>query len=237
MPPNHPSASPANFFRLHSFEIVHITGCALDEKATNDRHVIKAIPRSVEGKQQGEVALGTLQAGRTDQFALDFGISRTTGFRHTGKSSVWLSGYLTRSYASDFGSDEEYSMDESEEEEDEEESDSESDDEEAPAAVPLSINGVAVTAKVRHCEAFASLFCFATAALAGGGRRGTYVLQPHWLDQQPQLQYAKAMRQQHSAAAEMQKCRNAAAAVASGHSCCCIVSVAAYQCIAGPAYV
>jgi hypothetical protein len=159
MPPNHPSASPANFSRLHSFEIVHITGCALGEKATNDRHVIKAIPHSVEGKQQGEVALGTLQAGRTDQFALDFGISRTTGFRHTGKSSVWLSGYLTRSYASDFGSDEEYSMDDSEEdEEEEEESDSESDDEEAPAAVPLSINGVAVTAKVRHCEAFATCF-------------------------------------------------------------------------------
>jgi hypothetical protein len=145
------SARPANFSRPRSFEIVHITGCALGEKATNDRHVIKAIPHSVEGKQQGEVALGTLQAGRTDQFALDFGISRTTGFRHTGKSSVWLSGYLTRSFASDLGSDEEYSMDDSEEDEEEEESESESDDEEAPAAVPLSINGVATAAKVRAC--------------------------------------------------------------------------------------
>jgi hypothetical protein len=139
------------FPAICSFEIVHITGCALGEKATNDRHVIKAIPHSIDGKQQGEVALGTLQAGRTDQFALDFGISRTTGFRHTGKSSVWLSGYLTRSYASDYGSDEDYdSMEESDEDEDEEsESESESDDEEAPAAVPLNVNGTAAAAKVR----------------------------------------------------------------------------------------
>jgi hypothetical protein len=146
------SAPPATVSLPCSFEIVHITGCALGEKATSDRHVIKAIPHSVDGKQQGEVALGTLQAGRTDQFALDFGISRTTGFRHTGKSSVWLSGYLTRSFASDFGSEEDYSMDEDDGDEDEEsESESESDDDEAPAAVPLNINGApAAAAKVRE---------------------------------------------------------------------------------------
>uniref|UniRef100_A0A383WIA0 Nucleoplasmin-like domain-containing protein n=1 Tax=Tetradesmus obliquus TaxID=3088 RepID=A0A383WIA0_TETOB len=131
------------------FEIVHITGCALGEKATNDRHVIKAIPHSVDGKQQGEVALGTLAAGRTDQFALDFGISRTTGFRHTGKSSVWLSGYLTRSFASDLGSDDEYSMDEDEDEDEDEESESGSDDDEAPAAVPLIANGAPAAAAAK----------------------------------------------------------------------------------------
>lgn len=158
-----------------SFEIVHITGCALGEKATNDRHVIKAIPHSVDGKQQGEVALGTLAAGRTDQFALDFGISRTTGFRHTGKSSVWLSGYLTRSFASDLGSDDEYSMDEDEDEDEDEESESESDDDEAPAAVPLIANGApAAAAKVRSWfPAWCVMACFPSSSSSSSSRRNS----------------------------------------------------------------
>lgn len=122
------------------FEIVHVTGCALGEKATTDRHVVKAIPTDLEGKALREVALGTLVRDRTDQFAVDFGVSRTTGFRHTGSSTVYLSGYLTRSYASEFGSDEFDDMDDSDDEdEDEEEDDS---DEEVPDAIPMIPNGV-----------------------------------------------------------------------------------------------
>jgi hypothetical protein len=119
-------------------EIVHITGCALGEKATKEPHVVKIIPITLEGKQKPEVALGTLQAGRTDQFPVDFGFSNGMAFRHTGKSSVFLSGYLTRSYTST-DSDDEYEEDEDDEDEDEDE-----DEEEAPNAIPLANGGIKV---------------------------------------------------------------------------------------------
>ena len=119
---------------------MHITGCALGENPDQGPHVVKVIPYDVNGKAGREVALGTLVSGRTDQFPVDFGMSDTMAFRHSGKSTVYLTGYLTRSFASGYGSDEDdYDFDE-----DEEDSESESDDDEAPDAVPLRLqaNGI-----------------------------------------------------------------------------------------------
>eukprot|EP00879_Flechtneria_rotunda_P013776 GHRR01014389.1.p1 GENE.GHRR01014389.1~~GHRR01014389.1.p1 ORF type:complete len:405 (+),score=141.35 GHRR01014389.1:68-1282(+) len=113
-------------------EVVHVTGAALGDNPAAGRHVLKAIHELPDGSKKREVALGTLENGRTDQVAVDFGMSSSMAFKHTGKSVVFLSGYLTRSFADfeDFDSDDEYDEDESEAE-----------DVEAPAAVPLA-NGV-----------------------------------------------------------------------------------------------
>jgi hypothetical protein len=46
-------------------EIAHVTSAALDEKAKPGRHVVKIIPMDLDGKQHPEVALGTLELGRT----------------------------------------------------------------------------------------------------------------------------------------------------------------------------
>lgn len=101
---------------------------------------MKVVPFDLQGNKQREVALGTLVSGRTDQFAVDFGISSTTAFRHGGKSTVYLTGYRTRSYAEEYCSDDEddeYDLDEDE--------DDDSDDEEAPDAVPIAAaNGIKV---------------------------------------------------------------------------------------------
>lgn len=64
-------------------------------------------------------------------------------FRHTGKSSVFLSGYMTRSYGM-YGDEDEYETG-SDSESESSESESESEDEEAPAAVPLLQNGKKVS--------------------------------------------------------------------------------------------
>lgn len=115
-------------------ELVHVTGCALGEKPDKGPHVIKVMPYDINGNRASEVALGTLVSGRTDQFSVDFGMSDTMAFRHSGKSTVYLTGYRTRSFASGYGSDEEeYDFGD--------ESGSESDDDEAPDGVPLTIQG------------------------------------------------------------------------------------------------
>lgn len=46
-------------------EIAHVTSAALDENAKAGRHVVKIIPVDLTGTEQKEVALGTLELGRT----------------------------------------------------------------------------------------------------------------------------------------------------------------------------
>ena len=46
-------------------EIAHVTSAALDENAQAGRHVVKIIPVDLTGTEQKEVALGTLELGRT----------------------------------------------------------------------------------------------------------------------------------------------------------------------------
>lgn len=50
---------------LCRMEIAHVTSAALDENAKPGRHVVKIIPIDVDGSKKPEVALGTLELGRT----------------------------------------------------------------------------------------------------------------------------------------------------------------------------
>jgi hypothetical protein len=51
-------------------EIAHVTSAALDEKAKPGRHVVKIIPLELDGAPRPEVALGTLELGRTGVLCL-----------------------------------------------------------------------------------------------------------------------------------------------------------------------
>lgn len=46
-------------------EIAHVTGAALGEKPAGGPHVVKIIPMALDGTKKPEVALGTLERGRT----------------------------------------------------------------------------------------------------------------------------------------------------------------------------
>jgi hypothetical protein len=52
-------------------EIAHVTSAALDENAKAGRHVVKIIPVDLTGTEQKEVALGTLELGRTGTCSVD----------------------------------------------------------------------------------------------------------------------------------------------------------------------
>lgn len=45
-----------------------MTSAALGEDAVKGRHVVKIIPKELDGKSKPEVALGTLELGRTGGF-------------------------------------------------------------------------------------------------------------------------------------------------------------------------
>ena len=118
--------------------LVHVTQFALGPSPAPGRHTILAVRSN-----GSEFAVGTLEAGRVDQFSADFmwsalapspadGISDGGGygavsFRHTGASAVHLTGYKTVSSLLDYGG-----MSEGEEEE--EESGSEEEEEEEAGA-------------------------------------------------------------------------------------------------------
>lgn len=51
-------------------EIAHVTSAALDESAKSGRHVVKIIPLQLDGTPKPEVALGTLELGRTGARAI-----------------------------------------------------------------------------------------------------------------------------------------------------------------------
>jgi len=105
--------------------LVHVTQFALGPSPAPGRHTILAVRSN-----GSEFAVGTLEAGRVDQFSADFmwsalapspadGISDGGGygavsFRHTGASAVHLTGYKTVSSLLDYGG-----MSEGEEEEEE----------------------------------------------------------------------------------------------------------------------
>jgi hypothetical protein len=54
-------------FSPNRMEIAHVTSAALDENAKAGRHVVKIIPVDLTGAEQKEIALGTLELGRTGQ--------------------------------------------------------------------------------------------------------------------------------------------------------------------------
>lgn len=113
-----------------SFEVLHVTACALGEKPDEGPHVVKVI---VEDADQNEVpiVMGTLCAkSRIFQFPADMGLSEDTTFINTGKTPVFLSGYKTISMyevTDDMDSDEEGGF----------YSDEEESDDEPPQAVPI----------------------------------------------------------------------------------------------------
>lgn len=53
---------------VSSMEMAHVTSAALGEDAVKGRHVVKIIPKELDGKSKPEVPLGTLELGRTGEF-------------------------------------------------------------------------------------------------------------------------------------------------------------------------
>jgi hypothetical protein len=64
-PPHTHTTSHHGCAATHRMEIAHVTGAALGEQAAAGRHVLSIIPLTLDGKRMAEVALGTLERGRT----------------------------------------------------------------------------------------------------------------------------------------------------------------------------
>ena len=75
--------------------LIHATQFALGAAPAPGRHTVFAVRDDGQ-----EYAVGTLEAGRVDQFSCDFMVSSTptvpaVSFRHTGGSDVFATGYKT----------------------------------------------------------------------------------------------------------------------------------------------
>jgi hypothetical protein len=71
---------------LGRMEIAHVTSAALDENAKPGRHVVKIIPVDVDGSLKPEVALGTLELGRTGGCCYPLiGMDRRGGVKRFGR--------------------------------------------------------------------------------------------------------------------------------------------------------
>jgi hypothetical protein len=140
--------------------LVHATQVALGPNPAPGRHTVMAV-RSLGGSGKGRAfPIGTLEAGKTEQFSIDLmwsmlrgegadggdrridgGFDGDISFMHTGKSDVYITGYKTVTTLLDgeggysSGEDEENFSDDFSSDE-EEESDDEED--EAPLGVPLA---------------------------------------------------------------------------------------------------
>ena len=108
----------------------HITNIALGPNPKPGRHTVFA-----EGNG-AKAVVGTLEMGRCEQFTVDLPVN--VRFSHSGKSDVYLSGYLTMSEEAVGMMEDDYEDDEDDEDEEAyEDDDLDADGSEAPQAVPL----------------------------------------------------------------------------------------------------
>ena len=87
-----PSAKAASLApQLHSEDgctvSIHITQVALGASAAAGPHTVFAV------RDKADFAIGTLEQGRCDQFAVDFMCTTAVVFRHSGRADVYLTGY------------------------------------------------------------------------------------------------------------------------------------------------
>ena len=66
---------------------IHLTQVALGSDAAAGPHTVFAV------KDKSSYAIGTLEKGRCEQFAVDYMSTTNVVFKHSGPSDVYLTGY------------------------------------------------------------------------------------------------------------------------------------------------